>query len=114
MAEFIDLVEELGVFGVDDAVDVGLGEVAGALPVEGGVAVAFGRDIAQAPDPEARRSELEARFASSRNPFRAAESFAVHEMIDPRETRPMLCDWIEWIQPRLEGLVGETRFLMRP
>jgi acetyl-CoA carboxylase carboxyltransferase component len=86
----------------------------GALPLEGGVAVAFGRDIAQAPDPEARRSELEARFASSRNPFRAAESFAVHEMIDPRETRPMLCDWIEWIQPRLEGLVGETRFLMRP
>jgi len=86
----------------------------GALPLEGGVAVAFGRDIAASADPEARRRELEERFAAARNPFGAAESFAVHDMIDPRETRPMLCDWVEWIQPRLDDLLGETRFMMRP
>ncbi len=86
----------------------------GALPLEGGVAVAFGRDIAAAADPEARRRELEERFAAARNPFGAAESFAVHDIIDPRETRPMLCEWVEWIQPRLETLIGETRFTMRP
>lgn len=86
----------------------------GALPLEGGIAVAFGRDIAAAPDPDARRRELEEQFEASRNPFRAAESFAVHDIIDPRETRPMLCEWIEWVQPRLETLLGETRFTMRP
>jgi acetyl-CoA carboxylase carboxyltransferase component len=86
----------------------------GPLPLEGGVAVAFGRDIAASADPEARRRELEERLAAARNPYGAAESFAVHDMIDPRETRPMLCEWIDWIQPRLEGLVGETRFMQRP
>ncbi len=86
----------------------------GALPLEGGVAVAFGRDIAAAPDPDARRAELEAEFTAARNPFAPAESFAVHDLIDPRETRPLLGEWIEWIQPRLDGLIGETRFTMRP
>jgi len=86
----------------------------GALPLEGGVAVAYGREIEAAPDPEAKRREIEERIAASRNPFGAAESFAVHDMIDPRETRPMLCDWVDWIQPRLDGLVDETRFMMRP
>ena len=86
----------------------------GPLPLEGGVAVAFGREIAAAPDPEARRAELEQQFAAARNPFLPAESFAVHDLIDPRETRPRLAEWIDWIQPRLDGLVGETRFTMRP
>jgi acetyl-CoA carboxylase carboxyltransferase component len=86
----------------------------GALPLEGGVAVAYGREIAAAADPEAKRRELEERLIAARNPFGSAESFAVHDAIDPRETRPMLCDWVEWIQPRLDGLLGETKFMMRP
>lgn len=86
----------------------------GALPLEGGVAVAFHREIAAAPDPEAKRAELEARFEAARSPFRAAESFAVHDLIDPRETRPMLCEWVDWSQPRLDTLLGETRFSLRP
>ncbi|MGR8919940.1 MAG: acyl-CoA carboxylase subunit beta [Gammaproteobacteria bacterium] len=86
----------------------------GALPLEGGVAVAFHREIAAAEDPEAKRAELEARFERARSPFRPAESFAVHDMIDPRETRPLLCDWIELSQARLDGHLGESRFPMRP
>lgn len=86
----------------------------GALPIEGGVAVAFRREIAAAPDPDAKRRELEDRLRESRSPFPRAESFAVHELIDPRETRPMLCDWIELIQPRLATLTGPTHFPMRP
>jgi acetyl-CoA carboxylase carboxyltransferase component len=86
----------------------------GALPVEGGVAVAFGREIAAAPDPEARRRELEEEMAARLSPFPRAESFAVHDLIDPRETRPALCDWIEWVQPLLPDLLGPTKFFMRP
>lgn len=86
----------------------------GPLPVEGGVAVAFHREIAAAPDPEAKRRELEDRLREARSPFPRAESFAVHELIDPRETRPVLCEWIEWIQPQLETLAGPTQFPARP
>ncbi len=28
-----------------------------------------------------------------RSPFRTAERFSVEEIIDPRDTRPLLCDW---------------------
>ncbi len=86
----------------------------GALPVEGGVAVAFHREIAEADDPEAKRKELEDRLKEGRSPFPAMESFAVHELIDPRKTRSKLCRWIEWIQPRLEELKGPVTWGMRP
>ncbi|MCZ6828639.1 MAG: propionyl-CoA carboxylase, partial [Gammaproteobacteria bacterium] len=71
---------------------------AGALPVEGGVAVAFRRQLARADDPETLRRELEEKLAAARTPFPAAESFAVNDLIDPRETRPLLCQWVEDIQ----------------
>ncbi len=86
----------------------------GPLPIEGGVAVAFRRRIAAAEDPEALRAELEDKLASARKPYPKAESFAVHDLIDPRETRPCLCEWIDWIQPKLKALNGPTKFSMRP
>ena len=86
----------------------------GALPVEGGVAVAFHREIAAASDPEAKRKELERALKSGRSPFPRAESFSVHELIDPRETRPLLCQWVDSIQSQLESLTGPVRFPIRP
>jgi acetyl-CoA carboxylase carboxyltransferase component len=86
----------------------------GALPVEGGVAVAFHREIAQAADPDARRRELEEMLAARQSPFPRAEAFSVHELIDPRETRPMLCRWIDRIQPLLPPLLGPSGFSVRP
>ena len=86
----------------------------GALPVEGGVAVAFRREIAAAPDPETRRRELEEGFAASRSPFPRAESFGVHDLIDPRRTRAVLCDWIDWTQPLLREHVGVRTHTIRP
>ena len=86
----------------------------GALPIEGGVAVAFHREIAAAANPEAKRKELEDRLREARSPFPRAESFAVNELIDPRETRPYLCQWVDWIQPLLETLTGPVQFDIRP
>jgi acetyl-CoA carboxylase carboxyltransferase component len=67
----------------------------GALPIEGGVAVAFRREIAEAADPEAKRAELEEQLARGRTPFPRAEGFGVHDLIDPRRTRPVLCEWLD-------------------
>ncbi|MEM8811030.1 MAG: carboxyl transferase domain-containing protein [Pseudomonadota bacterium] len=86
----------------------------GPLPVEGGVAVAFHREIAAAEDPEAKRRELEEALAAKQSPFPRAEAFAVHELIDPRETRPMLCRWVERIQQLLPDLLGPKSFPYRP
>lgn len=86
----------------------------GALPVEGGVAVAFHREIAAAPNPEEKRRELEQKLMENRSPFPMMESFAVHELIDPRQTRAKLCRWIDWIEPLLENLKGPVTWGMRP
>ena len=86
----------------------------GPLPVEGGVAVAFHREIAAAEDPEAKRRELEEALAAKQSPFPRAEAFSVHELIDPRETRPMLCRWIDRVQPLLPPLLGPSGFSVRP
>ncbi len=86
----------------------------GALPVEGGVAVAFHREIAAAADPDAKRRELEEQLAARQSPFPRTEAFSVHDIIDPRETRIMLCRWIDRVQPLLANLLGPSGFSVRP
>jgi acetyl-CoA carboxylase carboxyltransferase component len=86
----------------------------GTLPLEGGVAIAFGREIAAAQDPEARRRELEEALATEQSPFDRAEAFGVNDLIDPRQTRPALCDWIDWIQPSLGEHLGPRSYSIRP
>ena len=81
---------------------------AGALPIEGGVAVAFRREIAAAPDPEAKRKELEEKLSAGRSPFPRAEAFGVHDLIDPRETRPRLCRWVQLARQVIEDGVGPS------
>ena len=90
--------------------------MSGALPVESGVALAFRREIEAAPDPAARRAELEEEMARAQSVLPRSEEFGVHDLIDPRETRPRLSDWVREIQPALEDHVraGVPRYAMRP
>jgi hypothetical protein len=76
--------------------------------------VAFRREIESASDPEAKRRELEEALAARRDPFARAESFGVHDLLDPRRTRPALCDWIDWIRPRLRADLGPRAWTIRP
>ncbi len=66
----------------------------GSLPLEGGIEAAYKRDLANSPDPDALRAEIETRFNAFRSPFRTAEAFGIEHIIDPRDTRPILCDWV--------------------
>jgi acetyl-CoA carboxylase carboxyltransferase component len=86
----------------------------GALPIEGGVAVAFRREIAAAPDPDAMQRELEARLLATRSPYAAAEAFGVHDLIDPSDTRKVLCDWIEFSEARLSAPRQRAGYTYRP
>jgi acetyl-CoA carboxylase carboxyltransferase component len=78
----------------------------GSLPIEGGVRAAYRREIESAPDPQAREREIEEELRELASPFRTAEAFAVEDVIDPRETRPYLCQFIEALQPRLKTQLG--------
>jgi acetyl-CoA carboxylase carboxyltransferase component len=86
----------------------------GALPVESGVALAYRREIEEAPDPEARRRELEDEIAAAQSVFPRAEDFGVHDLIDPRDTRPTLCAWLDDVQPALRSDLGPRRYSPRP
>ncbi|MFN8160131.1 MAG: carboxyl transferase domain-containing protein [Solirubrobacterales bacterium] len=67
----------------------------GSLPLAGGLEAAYRRELEAAEDPGALRAEIEARLSAVTSPFRTAERFAVEEIIDPRDTRPILCAWAE-------------------
>lgn len=67
----------------------------GSIPIEGGVMAAHKGEITAAADPAAKRAELEAHYLNMTSPFRTAEKFGILDIIDPRETRTVLCDWID-------------------
>ena len=79
----------------------------GAVPVEGGVAVAFSREIEAHPNPEQRRKELEAEMSHRYSSIPRAEALAVHDLIDPRDTRPMLSRWVERAYKALPNIVAK-------
>lgn len=65
----------------------------GSLPLEGGIEAAYRADLEASPDPAAKLQEIERRLDKLRSPFRTAEAFWVEDIVDPRQTRPLLCEF---------------------
>ena len=84
----------------------------GSLPIEGGVQAAYRAQIEAAADPDAARAEIEQRLNRVRSPFRSAEAFLIEEIIDPRDTRPLLCEFVALAAPLRTP--GPSRFALRP
>ena len=84
----------------------------GSLPLEGGIEAAYRADLDAAADPKAKLAEIDARLQKLRSPFRSAETFWIEEIIDPRDTRKILCEFVELAAP-VRGS-GPSRFGMRP
>ena len=80
----------------------------GSMHIAGGVSAAYRRIIAESDDPEAKRLEIEDRLEALASPFRTAEAFNIEEIIDPRETRPMVCDFVEMAQAVLQTQLGPS------
>ena len=66
----------------------------GGIPPEGGIEAAYKRQLAEAEDPAALRAELNARIESARGPLGPLSRFQMEEMIDPRDTRRLVCEWV--------------------
>ncbi|MFQ5382461.1 MAG: carboxyl transferase domain-containing protein, partial [Dehalococcoidia bacterium] len=79
----------------------------GSMHIEGGTSAAYRREIESAPDPEAKREEIERRLKLIASPFRTAEATG-QDIIDPRDTRPLICDFVEDAQPILRTQLGPS------
>jgi acetyl-CoA carboxylase carboxyltransferase component len=86
----------------------------GSLPVEGGIEAAYRADLEAAEDPDALLADILARLDAVRSPLRTAEKFGVEDIIDPRETRPLLCDWVRDAYAVLPAAPGRPSFGTRP
>jgi acetyl-CoA carboxylase carboxyltransferase component len=84
----------------------------GSLPIAGGVDAAYRAVIEAAPDPAAKRAEIEQKLEAVQSPLRTAEVFGIEEIIDPRQTRSYLCHFANLAAPLRQS--AETRFVYRP
>jgi acetyl-CoA carboxylase carboxyltransferase component len=84
----------------------------GSLPIEGGLEAAYRADLEASPDPVALQREIEERLNRVRSPFRTAEAFMIEEIIDPRDTRPLLCEFANLAAPLRSA--GRVATGMRP
>jgi len=81
----------------------------GSLPIEGGIEAAYRAELAAAPDSMALRTQIERHLNRFRSPFLTAESFLIEEIIDPRDTRRLLCEFANLAAPlRTPGTVSTS------
>ena len=85
-----------------------------SIPIEGGVAAAYRREIEAQPDPVAYQRELEAKLVKVRSPFPTAEIGGVEDIIDPRDTRRLLGEWLDLMWRQLPKDLGKKARGMRP
>lgn len=86
----------------------------GSLPLQGGVEAAFRAQIEQAEDSQAEIENIQRALAAVSSPFRTAERFGVQDLIDPRDTRPLLCAWVRDAYRVLPEQLGRPSFGTRP
>ena len=84
----------------------------GSLPMEGGIEAAFKSDLEKSKNLEKLLKEIEERMEKVRSPFKTAESFLAEEIIDPRDTRKLICEFANLSAPLREK--GKVSFGLRP
>ncbi|MFL6655268.1 MAG: carboxyl transferase domain-containing protein, partial [Sulfurifustis sp.] len=84
----------------------------GSLPLAGGIEAAYKAEIEASSDPAAARARIEERLKAVTSPVRTAEPFSIEEIIDPRDTRRVLCEFIRLAAPLRQP--GVSQFAARP
>lgn len=87
----------------------------GSLPLDGGIEVghsaelkrAYQKGVQEGGEEEGNRQkqslydDLEREYRRFMNPVRTANAFGIEEIIDPANTRPLLCDWVSHVYAEL-------------
>jgi len=85
----------------------------GSLPAAGGVMAAYRRVIEASPDPERTRIEMEERLNALASVLHRPQF--VDEIVDPRDTRPLVVDFVRRAQGIIATQLGpKLRVGMRP
>ena len=87
----------------------------GSIPFEGGIMAAYRRELDAMPEEEksARLEELDTYYSRLSSPFLTAEKFRVPDVIDPRQTREVLWNWLEDAWKTLPSQLGPVKRSMR-
>ncbi|OJJ58287.1 hypothetical protein ASPSYDRAFT_152672 [Aspergillus sydowii CBS 593.65] len=76
----------------------------GSLPLEGGIEVGHRHELREA-EKQGRKTEryqeLEEEYRRLMNPVRTANAFGVEEIIDPKDTRSVVCGWARHVYKTL-------------
>ena len=83
------------------------------MHIAGGAAAAYRREIESAPDPEAKRVEIESRLNALASPFKTAEATG-QDIIDPVESRSVAVEFVEEAQRVLLTQLGPPRIPYMP
>jgi acetyl-CoA carboxylase carboxyltransferase component len=71
---------------------------------EGAVNIIFRKELAEAKNPDKRKSELVAEYRNKfANPYVAAERGYIDDVIEPRETRPRLINALEMLSNKRDS-----------
>ena len=71
----------------------------GSLPMAGGIEVAYQSELRASDDPKSELAKITKRLEALASPFRTADAFLIEDIIDPRETRAFLGDFIRAVRP---------------
>ena len=89
----------------------------GSLPAKGGIEAAFRAQLEtleNGADRDAEIARLGRELDALASPFRTAERFGVQDLIDPRESRAVLCEWVRDAYRLLPEQLGRPAFGTRP
>jgi acetyl-CoA carboxylase carboxyltransferase component len=67
----------------------------GVIGAEGAVEIVMRREVEEAEEPDAKRAELIAAYRQIIDVYVAARNGMIDDVIDPRETRPVICRALE-------------------
>ncbi|KAF2963721.1 hypothetical protein GQX73_g9851 [Xylaria multiplex] len=79
----------------------------GSLPLKGGIEVGHSFELKEAAKKGGQEmadelyTKLEAEYNTLANPIRTANAFGVEQIIDPANTRPVVCNWISHVYQEL-------------
>ena len=65
-------------------------------------------------DPARLKEDIAGRLEAVRSPFRTAEGFGVEKLIDPRDTRSLLTEWVSDAYRVVATDLGPSRRPARP
>ncbi|MBW2370094.1 MAG: hypothetical protein JRH15_19665 [Deltaproteobacteria bacterium] len=85
----------------------------GSMHIAGGVDAAYRREIETAAEPDKKRQEIENRLKALASPYRTAEKSGT-EIIDPRDTRRLLSEFMDDAQRVLKRQIGAPVVPYRP